>query len=467
MKWKRGLISLRNKEEFDRFIYLFILILFLSKNILLVAGLDYSDQVYQALIDVKKLDYKLYLLTDWDFLPKEWIYEEVFIFDLKKTKKTLKFMGEQKISFDAVVIKTSEWLTPLTALLAKQYWCIWNDPGVAFVCRSKYHLKKKMQEAWMIVPKFKLCSNFKEIKNWIKEIWIPCILKPVGWNVRYWTFAIYKEEDLEDLKEKYEKSIKFLVEKSLSKDIFSFNYEELKLIWIEEYVDTTTDYLVEEFIHWHTHLSVDSITQNWKTTIFWIAHHVKMKAPYFIQLSKTRPYLCNEKLKEEIEDLVIKTINVVWIKNSNSHVEIILSDKWYRVIEVACRVGWNDTHDAVFQTTWYNLMYESIMIALWINREYKIKNKCHIAMQYFFPKKKGVIENFYIPGSVRHDPNITEIKFISHSWNSVDTPPDSFDFMWYLCAKWNTPVEAQENLSIASRDIIIDINTSYANSTSI
>lgn len=428
------------------------------KNILIVTGSDYTDQVYTAFKKVKNLWNKLYLLSDWSFEPKGWYFEKHFKYDLRNTMDALLYMKSQDIQFNAIAIKTSEWLTPLVALLCKQYWCIWNDPIVAFNCRSKYHMRKKMKEWWLPIPEFKLCKSYEEILSWIKEIWIPCVLKPVGWNASYWTFMIKSESDLDTLKAKYDLSIKYLKEKSISEDIFWFTKEEMDLIWVDVHVDMVSDYLVEEYIDWEFQISVDAITQDWKTTIFWMAEQIRTKPPYFVQLSETMPFEADKSTTDEINVLAKRTISVLWIENSASHTEIIWTKDWLKVVETACRIWWDNIHDSVYQTTWFNLMFESIMVAIWEKRKFKVSNRCHVAMQYILPNKKWTISNINLPGNIEEKYNVTEIQIDCKKWDKVDIPPTSYDFIWYVCTKWENSEIAQVLLNRAIRDINIEIN---------
>ena len=421
----------------------------MDKNVLIVTGSDYSPCVYQGFKDVKGLGCKLYLLSDGSFEPKPGIFEGHYSYDLRETKKTLDYMASQPVKFDAVTIKTSEWLTPLTALLAKHYGCIGNDPIVAFNCRSKYHMRKKLNEASVPIPKYKLCKNYDEIVDAINEIGTPCVAKPVGGNASYGTFMIRDEYDLKKLKLNYDTAIEYLKKKAVSEDIFAFNKEEMDLIGISDHVDMVTDYLVEEYMK-GPEISIDAITQKGKVTIFGIADQIRMKPPYFIQLFENIPYLCDQKDEKIIIDLIKKTHEAMDIKNSASHTEIIFTPEGPKIVEIACRIGGDNIHDAVYEITGYNLMFESIMIALGLDRTYgEIPTKCHTAMQYLLPTKSGIITDIVFPKELENNPNVIEIYNFAKIGDKVSIPPFSFDFLGYITVKGKTPDEAQINLKKA------------------
>lgn len=424
------------------------------KKILIVTGSDYTKHVYQAFSDVKKLGHKLYLLSDGSFEPQEGIFEEHYKYDLRKTKKVLDYMKKQPVKFDAVTIKTSEWLTPLVALLAKQYGCIGNEPIVAFNCRSKYHMRKKMEEGGVPIPKFKLCRDYNELVAGIKEIGVPCIAKPVGGNASYGTFSIREEKDLDGLKEKYDYSIEYLKKKAISEDVFAFNDEEMDLIGVEEKVHMVTDYLIEEFMA-GPEISIDALVQNGEVTIMGIEDQIRMQPPYFLEIAARLPYLCTKEKEHEIYDLVCKTIKALGIYNSATHTEIIFCKDGPKIVEIGCRIGGDDLHDTILQVTGYNLMYESIMIALGIKRNYNVQTKCHTMMQFLFADKAGELKDIIIPENLKKDYNIFSLDILIKNGTRVDVLPKSFDYLGYVGVYGETPEKAEENLKNAISKIKI------------
>lgn len=415
-----------------------------GKNILIVTGSDYTDAVYKAFNDAKELGHKVYLLSDGSFEPRQGVFEKHFSYDLRKTKEVLDYMTNQPEKFDAVTIKTSEWLTPLVALLAKQYGCIGNEPIVAFNCRSKYHMRKALEKGNVPIPKFKLCKNYEELIEGIREIKTPCVAKPVGGNASYGTFMIRDEKDLETLKENYENSIKFLKEKAIDGDVFAFNKEEMDLIGVNDHVDMVTDYLVEEYMDGHE-ISIDSFVQNGKVTMMGVEDQIRMTYPYFMQLAARLPYIYEDGEKETIQKLLEDTMNAMNIKNSATHTEIMFTSQGPKIVELGCRIGGDDLHETILEVTGYNLMYESIMIALGVHREYDVQTKCHTMTTVIIPEKTGTIKSINIPEELKNNKNIFNIDTIVNVGDKVGTPPERFDYIGYMSGKGATPEEAEKN----------------------
>lgn len=425
-------------------------------QILIVTGSDYTDQVYKAFSDVRALGHRLYLLSDGSFAPHPGIFEKHFIYDLRKTQATLDFMKKQDIRFDAITIKTSEWLTPLTALLCREYGCRGNSPQTAFICRSKYHMRKRLEEAGIPIPKYRLCRDYEELSQAISEIGIPCVAKPVGGNASYGTFMIRDKQDLRCLKENYDRSIAYLKKLSVAHDVFAFSPEEMDLLGIHDHVNMVTDYLVEGFMSGNE-ISLDTLSRNGETTVMGVAGQERMKPPYFVQLAEVMPYICDADIHREIEDLTKRTVAALGITDSPAHTEIIFTPEGPKIVETGCRIGGDNIHDAVYQTTGYNLMFEAIMIALGEKRHYDIRLKCHTAMVYILPEKRGTIKKIHIPETVKNNPDITEISIECAEGDEVEVPPESFIFLGYICVKGATPTEAQNNLKSALSQISFKI----------
>lgn len=427
------------------------------KKVLIVTGSDYSPCVYEGFLKAKELGHELYLLSDGTFTPRPGVFNGHFKFDLRNTLETLNYVKSQSIHFDAVTIKTSEWLTPLVALLAKHYGCKGNDPLVAFACRSKYHMRQKLAEGNVPVPKFTLCRNYDELLQATKEIGIPCVAKPIGGNASYGTFLIREENDLQSLRSQYESAIAYLREKAVNEDVFAFRDEEMQLMGVTETVDMVTDYLVEEYME-GPEISVDALVQNGKVVIFGMEDQIRMKPPYMLQTAARLPYQCSKSREVEIYELICQTIAAMGITDSATHTEIIFTSDGPRIVEIGCRIGGDNIHDSIFHITGYNLMFESIMIALGEPRIYSPEVKCHTFTQYVLPEKEGQIRSVNIPAALSKNSNIIEIEFPIKPGLQVAPPPTSFDFLGYISAKGNTPKEAEKKAREALAEISIVIS---------
>ncbi len=426
-------------------------------NILFISGYKLKPIQYEALSNIKQRGHKIYLLIDDFFQETSDIFEKVFQHDVKKTKEVLFYLKQQNIAFD-VVETQSDFLTPLAALIRKEYGIIGNSPLTAFYCRSKYHMRKKLKEQNVPVPQFRLCKNYNDIKKAIDEIGIPFVIKPIGANTSYGVFAVMNKSDLENIQTLYEKSIGFLKSEDGSYDVFAYDKEELRMMGIDDFVNMQTDYLVEEFMD-GPEVSIDALVQNGKVTIFGIEDQIRMKPPNFMQIAGKVPFICSSKKYQSIEEIVTKTVHALGIENSATHTEIIFTKDGPKVVEIGCRIGGDDLIGTIAHVTGYNLLYELILILLGEPRTYgKIKPLCHCFSEFILPQKKGIIRKIEIPDMVRNDPDVFDIKMYLEAGDAVALLPEAFDYIGYISAKGETPEAAQKKLRESKKQIKITID---------
>lgn len=426
-----------------------------SKKVLILAGMDYDAVVYQGLERARKEGCSLYLLSDGSFKPRAGVYEKVFACDLKKTADTLEFMKRQPERFDAVVTIFSDWLTTLVALLGQHYQCRGNSPLSAFQCRSKYHMRQALKAAGVPSPSFRLCHSIEDIREAVGEIGTPCVAKPIGANRSTGVFMIQDPSNVAYIRENYEKSIRYVTG---NEDLvyFDFTPEEYGLLGFPPEVNMQTDYLVEEYLDGHE-ISVDALVHGGNVAVIGIEDQIRMQSPYFLQIAARLPYMCKPREKRLIRDLVSQTVKALGIHDSATHTEIMFTSRGPKIVEIGCRVGGDDLHDALWRVTGVNMTYEVIQIALGLPRRYNIRTRTHTAMRFFLPESGGIVSAIRIAPGLKEAPFLSELAIEVQPGQHVAPPPDSFDSMGYVSVHGRTPDEAWEHLEEAYRSVAFDI----------
>ena len=433
-----------------------------SKEILFVTGSDYTQQVYTGLEKLIQEGYSFSVLTDGLVSPRMDIFENHYTADLRRTKHTLEKIEEivtgrrSGKGFDAVINKSSEWLTPLTALLCKRFNCKGNTPNTAFLCRSKYHMRQQMNNFGIESPKFFLCKSFEDLKNAAKKLNKKCVAKPVGGNASYGTFVIDPKNNLDEYKKQYDDSIIYLNKKAIDEDIFGFAADEFPLFDIDYPVDMITDYIIEEFLE-GSEISLDSIVQDGKVFPLGIALQQRMPEPFFVQLGEMMPFTCEAKLMQEIVSLNERCIKAFNITDSAVHLEIMLTPDGPRVVELGCRIGGDNIHDAVLQTSGYHLVYESVLVGLGIKREYNYHPKKVALMKYLLPYKNGTVSKVSFSEEALKKNFATEWSICVKPGDQVAPPPENYDFLGYVQVVGENFDEANSNLDIAINKIEIEV----------
>lgn len=415
----------------------------------------FDKDLYEAFSRIKHDGHRLHLLNDGRYAPESGIFETHHKYDLRNVTAVLEGMKKANVKFDAVVQQSSDYLTPLTALLVKHYRCRGNTPETAFKCRSKYHMRKTLEKAGVPGPKYRLCRNHDEIVKAVSDIGMPCVVKPIGANSSMGVFGIMSEKDMPELKVRYDRALDSL-NHAAGNDIFSFSKEELKSIGVDDYIDMTNDFLVEEYME-GPEISIDALVHRDGITIMGIEDQVRMAPPYFLQYEAKMPYQTTPEQFEIIKNLVEKTIRALKIQDSASHTEIIFTKDGPKIVEIGCRFGGDDILSSVKAVTGYNLLYELIQIALGKQRQYDVRTIAYTTMRYFLPEKRGVIKNISVPPNLENDPRVVEFYIFMNKGQFVSPPPDSFDYIGYLSVKGATEKEVRKNLLDICGQIKIDI----------
>lgn len=397
------------------------------KNVLLVSGSDYSLEVYEGLKRVKSNAHVAFsLLSDGSFSPKVDIFDHHFVFDLRKTDECLKYLKEKNLNFDAVTQKSSEWLTPLVALLQELYQCPGTNPKTAFTCRSKFQMRRAF-EGLPSVP-YILVKNKTELVEAINALQPPVVAKPVGGNASFGTFLIPPGYQINAVTEMYEKSISYLKKMSIDQDVFTFSKDELETYFGEkEFVDTTTDYLVEKFIE-GKNISVDSLVTQQGITVLAVALQQRMPPPYFLQTSEIIPAPLSEREREAVLSLNAQTIRSLKLSHTPVHLEMILTDEGPVLLELGVRIGGDNIHHSILTTTGVHTLEAHILSLLGCSTLNTVSVKGFSATEYLHPPSTA--KEFRVDGI--SEPLDEEIVLFVKSGDFVSPPPHSFDFLGYV-----------------------------------
>ncbi len=428
----------------------------IAKHLLMVTGSDYTPQVYQGFERLRQDGVRLSLLSDGSFTPRPHIFDKHHALNLRDTSEVMRSVETWEDRPDAVANRSSEWLTPLVSLITERFGLIGNSPHTAFLCRSKYHMRQHMADYKLPSVPFVLCRSHEEICAAVAQLGTRCVAKPIGGNASYGTFVVDSTTTALEVQQMYQRSVDYLRFKAIDGDVFAFSSEELRSLGCESYVDMVTDYIVEGFIE-GPEISIDSLVVNGKATIMGIAKQTRMAPPYFVQLAECMPFCCETDLRHELELLNQATVSAFGITNSPVHLEIILSPQGPVLVEIACRIGGDNIHDAVLQTTGYHLMYEAACIALGRPNALTPETVAHTAMAYILPERSGVVKSCTVPQAAREHPALSEISIEVSPGQKVVPPPIAFDFLGYVQAKGVTPEQAAMHL----RDLLDMVTISY------
>lgn len=212
----------------------------------------------------------------------------------------------KKLNPTAICSIASDLAMPTVNYIADKLKLVGNSLFCTKVTTNKYEMRKILSENHLPCPKYQQVKDINDIDN---NINFPVIVKPVD---RSGSRGIYKVKQLENLE--------FAIRKS-------------KEVTFENYV------LVEEYIEGKEY-SVEFISQDGKHYFLQITEKFTTGEPNFIEKGHLAPARISDQIKNQVIQLIEKSLTVLKIDNGASHSEIkIKPNREIVIIEIAGRMG--------------------------------------------------------------------------------------------------------------------------------
>jgi biotin carboxylase len=209
--------------------------------------------------------------------------------------------------FDAVVSYTDSYQHIASEIAQSlQVHCV-VDPEVVRTAVDKYSMRKVLARAGVPQCRFAFARGRAEIVDAVREVGMPCIVKPVAGKA---SIGIAKIEAQQD------------IEKALD--------------WVgAKHVDQGV--VVEQFME-GPEFSVEAISVNGEHRM--VALTMKYKDPEtFVEIGHVIPAPVEVSVKVSIEDYVGNALTALGFKNLPSHTEIILTPEGPRIVETHTRLA--------------------------------------------------------------------------------------------------------------------------------
>lgn len=291
----------------------------------------------------------------------------------------------KKIKIDGVCSIASDLAMPTVNFIADKLGLIGNTLDCTLVTTNKYEMRKRLIANDLPCPQFNLIETIEDLD--LEKLEFPLIVKPIDRSGSRGIVKVTKKEEL---------------------------YEAIE---IAKSVSFSKEILVEEFAEGNEY-SVECISQNGKHHLLQITKKYTTGAPHFIETGHIQPSGLDEKIKNKVKEIILKSLTVLGIKNGASHSEIKIFNNEIKIIEIGARMGGDFIgSDLVKYSTGIDFLKLVLEVAL--NNKIEIKssnNICkNILVRFIFNKKD--IENFNLI-SEKYENNIKEY-FISEKLTEV------------------------------------------------
>lgn len=245
--------------------------------------------------------------------------------------------------------------------VASELGLVGNSEDCTKVTTNKYLMRERLSSYNLPCPRFTGCKDVAKIHS--MDLQYPLIVKPTD---RSGSRGVTKVHDSSDLKS----AIKRAVSESFSKDII-----------VEEFIDGQ-EYSVE-MISWKGNHHFLQITE--KET---------SGPPYFVEKAQHQPAELSDGVKEDVIDIVKRSLDVLGVLNGASHSEIIINKtNDVFITEIGARMGGDYIgSDLVELSTGFDFVKSVIEVSLGNFSEFEITENSFSGIYYCFPKPGRIID---------------------------------------------------------------------------
>ncbi len=284
-------------------------------------------------------------------------------------------------------------------------------PETAVKATDKGEMIRAFEAAGVEHPWYFILSSPEELEKVLSKIDYPCISKPTDNSGSRGVMLIHNEEELRD-------AIRYSSENGRSGGV-----------------------IVEEYLKGNE-VSVEVVVLNGVPHVLQVTDKLTTGAPHFVEMGHSQPSRLPEKDILAIKDLASRAALAVGIQNGPAHVEIMLTEKGPRMIELGARMGGDciTTH-LVPLSTGIDMVASCIRISCGETPDITEKYQKGSAIR-FFNAPAGVIENIEGAEEARAIPGVKEISFTKGVGDLSGEIGSSTDRVGFVIAQADTPEEA-------------------------
>lgn len=222
----------------------------------------------------------------------------------------------------------------------------------ALLATNKAFMRNALFDNNVSIPKYKICKEFSDFENAIKELGFPVIVKPSDNSGSRGISFI-------DCENSYGRAYEYAKENSLDGVV-----------------------LVEEFIN-GDEVSVEAFVENGKVRIIQITDKITTGAPHFVEMGHNQPSAHPKHIISLIEKTTTAAIKALEIEGGPVHAELKVAKDDVKVIELGARLGGDYiATDLVPLSTGVDLVEANIKWALGLPFNLEKKYSRYAAIRY-------------------------------------------------------------------------------------
>lgn len=285
----------------------------------------------------------------------------------------------------------------LTAEISEMLALNFYSPMVAELVRDKYKMRECFRTNGLLTPKY--TRSELKLENSIKEIGLPCVVKPLKGHSSINVIKIEKNTNIKDISRMIEKE------------------DEIKKWGI------TPEYIVEEYIE-GKEVSVESVVIDGQIIHIAITDKYKGNEPYFEEIAHILPSKLSQELSQKIYETASCGIAALGLDNCVAHTEIKLNNSGIYLIEIGGRLGGDKIPYLAKLALGVDMGRCAGEAAFKIKCSVQSNEEKYAGICFFVPTSNQVVEK--IPTDLLKIEGVHEFKFWTKVGDKVLASPDAF-----------------------------------------
>lgn len=269
---------------------------------------------------------------------------------------------------------------------------------------DKGEMIKAFKEYGVPSPWFFIVPDKKTLEEIKDKIEYPCILKPLDNSGSRGVMLVKEEKDLDE----------------------SFEYSKGS--------SRGAGVIIEEYMQ-GSEVSVEVMAWDGEIHILAITDKLTTGAPHFVEMGHSQQSRLSEEIKNQIKEVATKAVKSVGIENGPAHVEIMVTEKGPKMIELGARMGGDciTTH-LVPLSTGIDMIECTIRCALGEKPDVRPKFDKGSAIR-FFDVPRGTIKSISGVEDARKIEGIQEITFTKNVGDTAGDINSSTDRCGFVIAQ--------------------------------
>ncbi|MCS6577410.1 ATP-grasp domain-containing protein [Curtobacterium poinsettiae] len=334
--------------------------------------------------------------------------------------------------FDGV-LTWDERLLSVTAEIAEQHGLPHASPEAIANCRDKWRTRELLREYGVPSARSVKVEHVEDAERAAVDIGFPVVLKP---RALAGSIGVVLVRDLAELRRRWSETSKATLD----------GVADSKEVLVEEYLDGDE-------------ISVESVSfRGVMHTVALTDKSVGLQ-PFFEELGHV---VAADRTEDpefaDVQDVVERALSAVGFTNGVSHVELKLTARGPRVIEINGRLGGDLIPRLVQLATGVDLVAAAAAVAVGRAPALAPTRKRSAAIRFFYPDHSGIVTTVSVPNLEQRSHAVEQIALMVEPGEHVALPPTAFlSRLGFVTVTGLTAADCNRELDDATASMRIDV----------